>query len=262
MSEFEKAENLYELLAQRRLRQILTSLDSPKKLTDIVKETGLTESQLYYGIGKLKEEEVVKYNQKSRRWNLTSYGEISLADIQDFIKKSILEKKSIYTQINTDLIPREFRNIVRLLNDKCTLIKGVPRVNEKARDMLRESRKVVQVIVDNTAGDDLSKPIIRKIKRGLKFHLVARFDSDPKNRRGLFKAGAKLKKAKDEDIFIGILIVDNSQVAILFPRELGTLNWHFGFFSREKEVLKWANEVFDYIWERSEPLPKNQMARK
>ncbi len=68
-------------------------------------------------------------------------------------------------------------------------------------------------------------------------------------------------KAKDEDIFMGVLIIDNSQVAFVFPKDIATLNWDFGFYSRDKEVLKWANDVFSYIWERSEPLKRNEMIR-
>lgn len=163
------------------------------------------------------------------------------------------ENHSIY-KIPENLI----RDVAVLKHAK--LISPAPRVIKKTLMMISKANKRILAISDRLP--EIGAPAIEKsIENGLQEAYALAADIPPnfksfhraKNLPPIFKS----RITNIENIYLGILIIDEKEACVLFPDHTGLLDWNYSMIGKDPSFISWVEKNFWEMYNKSNDLTKN-----
>lgn len=97
----------------------------------------------------------------------------------------------------------------------------------------------------------IAVPTFRKImKEGIEVHLLAGDISHGGSTREYLKInGLEVNTIKMEDIYMGLMIIDNREAGVMFPDTRGALDWNFGLGGTDPSFISWVEKNFWNMYE-------------
>jgi predicted transcriptional regulator len=241
---------------EKRFETFLTLSESSRNISELTEALRAKKSAIRGWLRRLQRAGLVKYEMKTYR--LTNLGRAWMGYLKGAIV--IVEQQDFFIETKMERIPREYVGIVKFLND-CEVISGLSSILsqiEKMKENIMEAQEMLAVgdisLLDFFTGEILLKKLMSDEK--FKFCGISKFLTSAERQKAqeFVEHGAKMRKDAKNAIYMGILLVDDKEVGITFPRGETSLNWDRGFYSIEPAVIAYSRQIFWDIWEKCEPF--------
>jgi predicted transcriptional regulator len=243
------AELLFVLASTDRL-QILSFMSEEKeyRLSDIAQRLNSSMQEASKHVSRLKDQNLVEKNPSNGYYTLTTLGKyvIKLLPSIEFLS----ENKEYLLTHSVSSLPKEFIERIGELQEY--------RYNAKAglsftQQVIREAEKFVWLMSDHSLIDIFDIERDRNNKT-LTWRIILSTDTKIswQDLRSYAKnAHARIKIGFSHEIVAGIAL--NEKVAdLLLPDLRGSLDFNSGFISNSLSFCKWCQDLFGYVWDRSE----------
>jgi predicted transcriptional regulator len=243
------AELLFVLASTDRL-QILSFMSEEKeyRLSDIAQRLNSSMQEASKHVSRLKDQNLVEKNPSNGYYTLTTLGKyvIKLLPSIEFLS----ENKEYLLTHSVSSLPKEFIERIGELQEY--------RYNAKAglsftQQVIREAEKFVWLMSDHSLIDIFDIERDRNNKT-LTWRIILSTDTkiNWQDLRSYAKnAHARIKIGFSHEIIAGIAL--NEKVAdLLLPDLRGSLDFNSGFISNSLSFCKWCQDLFGYVWDRSE----------
>lgn len=123
-----------------------------------------------------------------------------------------------------------------------------PRIIDKLLEMVSNSKKQIMGVADRLPEIAINE-ILKTVEK--QAELYALMGDTPSTRKLLneeieIPKNAKVRLTDVENMYMGILIVDDEEAGIIFPGKNGPLDWNHGIIGKDPDYIAWVKECF---WE-------------
>lgn len=252
---YEVASQLFKVSGHRTRVEILKTLEEEGKTAkDLAKLMDASGTYVHQHLNRLCESGLIKKNGKD--FTLTTSGRIFISsfDIIDVVGKY----NSYWEGHSVDKIPIDLmRGIKSLKNTE--LVCSAARVLERFYNTAQSRQKRLLVAIDRvprrvaeTALTAFKEVFIEGDRGGVKrFWLVGpmpNWQSRYPNLR--LPPGLKIRTTPVEDIYMGIIVVDDKEAGVIFPDNNGSLDGNYAMFGKDRDFISWAEKSFWYMYKR------------
>jgi predicted transcriptional regulator len=244
-------ELLFVLASTDRL-QVLSFLSEEKeyRLSDIAQRLNSSMQEASKHVSRLKDQNLVEKNSSNGYYTLTTLGKlvIKLLPSIEFLSKN----KGYLLTHSVSSLPEEFiERIGELQKHQYNAKAGL--VLSFTQQVIREADKFVWLMSDHSLIDifDIERDRNNKtltwriiLPTGIKINWQD-LRSYAKN------AHARIEIGFSHEIIAGIAL-NEKMAGLLLPDLRGSLDFNSGFISNSLSFCKWCQDLFDYVWDRSE----------
>jgi predicted transcriptional regulator len=244
------AELLFVLASIDRL-QVLSFLREEKgyRLSDIAQRLNSSIQEASKHVARLKDQNLVEKNPSSGYYTLTILGKLVIKLLPSI--EFLSENKEYLLAHNVSSLPEEFiERIGELQEHQYNAKAGL--VLSFTQQVIREADKFVWLMSDHSLIDIFD--IERDRNKTLTWRIILSTGSKI-NWQGLRSYAknvhARIEIGFSQEIIAGIAL--NEKVAgLLLPDLKGSLDFNSGFISSSLSFCKWCQDLFGYVWDRSE----------
>ena len=249
----------FEFSNEDRLRILRTLQNEHLTVTALSKELDLTTQETSRHLSRLGEVGLSLKNPDGTHC-LTGYGELSLKQMTGY--KFITTHKDYFQNHDLSKLPVEFINRIGELENS-RYVDDVMVIFHLIDQMIREAEEYVWRITDRYI-ITIIPAWSEALERGIKGHLLEpedivippEFNRGPVIRDSIINQHFALHTLKTVPLFMSL---SEKQVAgICFPANDGRIDYR-GFVSENPIVLKWAKDLYEYLWSISVPRPLDEL---
>lgn len=241
----------FEFSNEDRLRIIRTLQNESLTVTALSKELDLTTQETSRHLSRLGEVGLTLKNPDGTH-SLTGYGELSLKQMTGF--KFISAHKEYFESHGLSLIPTEFISRIGELENS-RYVDDVMVIFHLIDQMIREADEYVWRITDRYIitiipawNEAIERGITGKLLEPEDIIVPPEFDRGPVIRQAVLDHKFSIHTLKTVPLFMSL---SEKQVAgICFPSHDGRIDYR-GFVSENPTVLKWAKDLYEYLWSTS-----------
>lgn len=245
----------FEFSNEDRLRILRTLQIEHLTVTAMSKELDLTTQETSRHLSRLGEVGLTLKNPDGTHC-LTGYGELSLKQMTGY--KFITAHKDYFQNHDLNHLPTEFISRIGEL-DKSRYVDDVMVIFHLIDQMIREAEEYVWRVTDRyiitiipSWNEALAKGIEARLLEPVNLVIPPEFDRGPVIRDAVQNQQFRVRALEEVPLFMSL---SEKQVAgICFPAHDERMDYR-GFVSEDPEVLKWAKDLYEYLWENSIHVP-------
>ncbi|MDY6965485.1 MAG: ArsR family transcriptional regulator [Halobacteriota archaeon] len=255
-------ENLYEVTSQlfkvschRARIEILKALEEgDRSAKDLSELLDASETYAHKHLHRLREEGLIRKDGKN--FALSSSGMIFINSLDGI--EVVGRYKSLWESHSIENVPGDLLKEMRVFNGT-ELIRSAPRVLEKISSATSVSSERLLFSTDRmprllgTSPRDMVKDLLKVGGEG--FWLIGpvpHFLSKHPNLR--LPLGLEVRIAPMDNIYMGILVIDDKEACVIFPDEKGSLDWDYAIYGTDPDFISWAEKSFWNMYEKGEDI--------
>lgn len=250
---------LFEVSNEDRLRILLQLAEESMRITHLSKKLDLTTQESSRHTIRLAKAGLIQKDVDGFQ-HLTAYGKLVLRQLPalQFISKH----RDYFTSHSVTHLPLEFVSRMGELAG-CTYTDDVMVFFHGVATAIQEAEECIWVMVDQFLMSHVSS-VREALEREVKMKTIEPKDwvAPPDFYRireegeRMWIAQARKKGLLEHRVLKKVEIyfhMSEKETVLAFPTLEGTFD-HLGFTSTDERSLKWCRDLFDYYWERAEPL--------
>lgn len=251
-------ETLFEVSNDYRYNMLLLLQEKPMRITEISKKLELTTQEISRHASRLGESGLI-YKDVEGFYQLTNYGDLIHILLEEFLFVSKHRDYFIDHSV-IDLSPEFIKRMGELSESKC--INNTLEFLHFMDNIIRESKEMVWLQVDQYPLTFLGS-IIEGYKKGVKFRIIEQseivagprmsLESIEETNAILSMRNTSLSEQKIHDKVGVFMFLSEDKCAVAFPTK-GSVFDYKGFISSDIRSVMWCKELFQYYWDRSNPI--------
>jgi len=249
----------FEFSNEDRLRILKTLQNQHLTVTALSKELELTTQETSRHLSRLGEVGLSLKNPDGTHC-LTGYGELSLKQMTGY--KFITTQKEYFQNHNLSNLPVEFVNRIGELENS-RYVDDVMVIFHLIDQMIRDAEEYVWRITDRYIitiipawNEALERGVTGRLMEPADIVIPPEFNRGPVIREAVLNQRFLIHTLEKVPLFMSL---SEKQVAgICFPANDGRIDYR-GFVSENPVVLKWATDLYEYLWSNSEPRTLDEL---
>ena len=245
----------FEFSNEDRLRILKTLQGSHLTVTALSRELDLTTQETSRHLARLDEVGLTGKNPDGTH-HLTGYGELSLKQITGF--NFVTTYKDYFQDHDLSKLPYDFiARIGELENSR--YIDDVMVIFHLIDQMIREAEEYVWRVTDRYIitivpawNEALERGIEARLMEPKDIVIPPEWDRGPVIRDAIYDKRFKVHVLNDVPVFMSLS--EKKVAGICFPSNDGRIDYR-GFVSEDPTVLKWAKDLYEYLWSTSWSKP-------
>lgn len=258
----ETAEYVLELASSQRLSILIGLLNKDLTPTMFAKEIGATKQEVHRNFLRLEKAGLIK-KKVNGTYSLTTFGQTLCTQVPSLVFLS--QNRKYFEEHNFGEVPHKFQmRCGQLANSQ--YVKGISKVLEQWKLVYKNSDEYVCEILSEVPLD-LIEPLVKKIKKGVKFNYIFSESSVvPKGRRALLKklgfdklVEKGLIKRKMEKNVQTVVVLNEKEACLMFPSLDGESDLSEMFYSDDPMFHEWCLDYFRYCWYGSDVFRESKL---
>jgi len=166
----------------------------------------------------------------------------------------------------------DFGNVPHKFNMRCgqlavsTHVKGITKVLEQWKNIYKNSNEYIYEVVSE-APFDLIEPLVKQIKKGVKFHYIfSESTVVPKGRKALLKKlgfDKLIEKGLIDRKIVSdvqtVLVLNEKEACVMFPKNDEDPDITEIFYSDDTMFHEWCLDYFRYYWYGSDIFQESKL---
>ncbi|MCV0430437.1 transcriptional regulator [Nitrosopumilus sp.] len=256
------ADYVLELASSQRLSILIGLLAKNNTPTAFAKEIDATKQEVHRNFLRLEKAGLIKKN-VGGKYSLTTFGQTICTQVPSLVFFS--KNRKYFEEHNFGDVPHKFQmRCGQLANAQ--YIKGVSKVLEQWKIIYKNSEQYVYEILSDVPLD-LIEPLVKKIKKGVKFNYVFSESAIvPKGRKTLLKKlgfdkliEKGLIERKMEKNVQTVVVLNEKEACLMFPTLDGESDISEMFYSDDPMFHEWCLDYFRYCWYGSDIFRENKL---
>ena len=258
----ETAENFLELASSQRLEILFKLLQKKTTPTFLAKDIGATKQEVHRNFTRLEETGLIEKDTNGK-YSLTTFGKTMCTQVPSLVFLS--QNRKYFEDHTFEDIPTKFIMRTGQLAT-ATHIKGVSKTLEQWKSIYQNADKYVYEILSEVPLD-LIEPLIRRVKKGIKFQYI--FSEDvvvPKGRKTLLKKlgfDKLIEKGLVERKMVKsvktVLVLNDKEASVMFPNTEGEADITEMLYSNDPMFHEWCLDYFRYCWYGSDVFQESKL---
>ena len=247
------AQVLFEIASEQRLSIIMKLNEKKLKITQMTKELGATVPEVFRNFSRLEKAGLIE-KETDGNFHLTLYGKTVYSQIPSLAFMS--ENKKFFRDHDFGDIPLKFIHRIGSLADS-KIINGTVKVLQQWKNIYKNADKYIfNILVEVPYLLDMIEPLVMKLNKNIPVKTI--FSDSPiiTEERDEMHSKINFKKFIDNDLLqrkmkknVKVMMIFNEKEAgILFPRTKGDVDMSKMFFSSEELFHEWCLDYFEYCW--------------
>jgi len=258
----ETADYVLELASSQRLGILIGLLNEDLTPTEFAKKIDATKQEVHRNFLRLEKTGLIK-KKVSGKYSLTTFGQTVCTQVPSLV--FLTQNRKYFEEHTFGEIPHKFQmRCGQLANSQ--YVKGVSKVLEQWKEIYNNSDDYIYEILSDVPLD-LIEPLVKQIKKGVKFHYVFSESAVvPKGRKALLK-----KLGFDKLIEKGLIerkmgknvqtvvVLNEKEACLMFPSLDGESDISEMFYSNDSMFHEWCLDYFRYCWYGSDVFRESKL---
>jgi len=258
----ETANYVLDLASPQRMQILFKLLEKNSTPTALAKEIDSTKQEVHRNFKRLEYSGLIEKTIDGT-FTLTTFGKIVCTQVPSLV--FISQNRKYFEGHNFGEIPHKFQmRCGQLANSQ--YVKGISKVLEQWKNIYKNSNDYVYEVISEVPLD-LIKPIVKKVKKGVKFkYIFSETALVPKGRKALLKKlgfdkliEQGLIQRKMEKNVQTIVILNEKEACIMFPTLDGESDLSEMFYSDDIMFHEWCLDYFRYCWYGSDVFRESKL---
>ena len=171
--------------------------------------------------------------------------------------ETIINYKDFWEGHSISQVPGKLlEEMIALKNTK--IITPAPRVIDKMIEMISASDKRILAAADRLPEITFTETR-NGFVRGVEVYVL--MGDIPPQHIDLYKnvdipKGVKIRTTAKENLYMGVLVIDNKEAGIIFPDKNGVLDWNAAIYGKNPEFVSWVEKNFRVMFNKGRNLFK------
>jgi predicted transcriptional regulator len=256
------ANYVLDLASPQRLNILFKLLSKDSTPTEIAKELESTKQEVHRNFIRLEESGLIE-KKNNGKYSTTTFGETVCTQVPTIVFFSQNRK---YFEEHTFIdIPYKFKIRCGQLAVS-QHVKGISKVLEQWKTIYKNSREYIYEILSE-APLDLIEPLVKQIKKGIKFqYIFSESTVVPKGRKDFLKKLGfnnliekgliERKMAKNVQT---VIVLNEKEACVLFPKNDGESDLTEMFYSDDPMFHEWCLDYFRFCWYGSDEFIESKL---
>jgi predicted transcriptional regulator len=256
------ANYVLDLASPQRLNILFKLLSKNSTPTEIAKELDSTKQEVHRNFIRLEESGLIE-KKRDGKYTTTTFGEAVCTQVPTIVFFS--QNRKYFEEHTFADIPYKFKiRCGQLATNQH--IKGVSKVLEQWKTIYKNSNDYVYEVLSE-APLDLIDPLVKQIKKGVKFQYVFSESAIiPKGRKALLKklgfddliekGLVERKMAKNVQT---LLVLNEKEACVSFPTNDGESDFTESFYSNDLMFHEWCLDYFRFCWYGSDLFEESKL---
>ena len=258
----ETANYVLDLASPQRMQILFKLLEKNHAPTALAKEIEATKQEVHRNFIRLEESGLIEKNTDGT-YTLTTFGKVVCTQVPSLV--FISQNRKYFEDHNFGDVPHKFQmRCGQLANSE--YIKGISKVLEQWKNIYKNSDEYIYEVLSEVPLD-LIEPLIKKVKKGVKFNYIfSESAAVPKGRKALLKKlgfGKLIEKElierKMEKNVQTVVILNEKEACIMFPTLDGESDLTEMFYSDDMMFHEWCLDYFRYCWYGSDVFKESKL---
>ena len=258
----ETANYVLDLASPQRMQILFKLLEKNSTPTTLAKEIDSTKQEVHRNFKRLEYSGLIEKTINGT-FTLTTFGKIVCTQVPSLV--FISQNRKYFEGHNFGEIPHKFQmRCGQLANSQ--YVKGISKVLEQWKNIYKNSNDYVYEVISEVPLD-LIEPIVKKVKKGVKFNYIfSETALVPKGRKALLKKlgfdkliEQGLIQRKMEKNVQTIVILNEKEACIMFPTLDGESDLSEMFYSDDIMFHEWCLDYFRYCWYGSDVFRESKL---
>ena len=254
--------NFLELASSQRLEILFKLLQKRSTATYLAKDIGATKQEVHRNFSRLETSGLIEKDTDGK-YGLTTFGKTMCTQVPSIVFLS--QNRNYFDDHTFGNLPTKFiMRAGQLASGK--YVKGVSKNLEQWKSIYKNSNEYVYEILSEVPLD-LIEPIIRQVKKGIKFQYI--FDEDvvvPKGRKALLKKlgfdKLREKGLVERKMVKGVqtvLVLNEKEACVMFPTTAGEPDITKMLYGNDPMFHEWCLDYFRYCWYGSDVFKESKL---
>ena len=258
------SEEFLELASSQRLSIIQKLYEKRSNISSMAKELGATVPEVHRNFGRLAKSGIIAKDTDTNYY-LTLFGK-TVYDIIPSIT-FISSHKNYFADHDFGNIPVKFIHRIGEL-DNSKLVNSYVKVLETWNKIYQNAGKYIyNTLVEVSYNSDLTQTLIEKLENNVKIHSVFSETAivSEERQKALkeknfqkFITNDTLKRKMNKSIST-IVVLNETEAAINFPTNNGSVDLSKMFYSKDPLFHEWCLDYFEYMWKNSGSFQENKL---
>lgn len=233
-----------------RIKILKTLEKDAKTAKDLAKLMGASETYVHQHLNRLSGAGLIKKDGKC--FCLSTVGKVFINSLDGI--EVVGKYKDLWESHSVEKVPVDLLKEMRVFINT-ELIISAPKVIRNFYKEVSNTQKRFLIATDRVPiiEETSFRGVIEKEVEifGLIGH-VPRFQSLHPNYR--IPPNVEVRTTSNENIYRGVLIIDDKEDSVIFPDNEGSLDWNYAIFGKDPDFVSWAEKNFWYMHEKGESL--------
>lgn len=256
------ANYVLDLASPQRLNILFKLLSKDSTPTEIAKELESTKQEVHRNFIRLEESGLIE-KKNNGKYTTTTFGEAVCTQVPTIVFFS--QNRKYFEEHTFADIPYKFKiRCGQLATNQH--IKGISKVLEQWKTIYKNSDEYIYEILSE-APLDLVEPLVKQIKKGIKFHYIfSESTVVPKGRKALLKKlgfdnliEKRLVERKMAKNVQTVIVLNEKEACILFPTKDGESDLTEMFYSDDSMFHEWCLDYFRFCWYGSNEFMESKL---
>jgi predicted transcriptional regulator len=265
MDSLEQVSGLYFELSNPDRLKILRSLkETPRRLTELAEDIGITHQQCVRHLKRLSDIHLVERNGDGL-YSLTSFGVLVHKLTPGLVFVS--NHSEYFTQHSLSHIPSEFISRIGELSQS-TLFSNVMEAISEIESIIKHSEEILYVFI-NKRTHSIRPSVADAVRRGVQIKSISitsytpnfdvRREVNRKDEEDIIEAERKKTvMVADQTDFPVYIYLSEKAAFLAFPLHDESFDYT-GFHSTDPVAVKYCRDLFDYYWSRTKIIPAPEL---
>ena len=258
----ETANYVLDLASPQRMQILFKLLEKTSTPTALAKEIDATKQEVHRNFTRLEESGLIE-KKTDGKYTLTTFGQTVCTQVPSLV--FLTQNRTYFEEHNFGEIPHKFKMRCGQLATS-QRVKGFSKTMEQWKNIYKNSDDYIYEILSEVPLD-LIEPLIKKVKKGVKFDYVFSESAVvPKGRKTLLKKLGfdkliddgliQRKMAKNVQT---VLVMNEKEACIMFPTVDGEADISEMFYSEDPMFHEWCLDYFRYCWYGSDVFKESKL---
>ncbi|MCV0401824.1 MAG: helix-turn-helix domain-containing protein [Nitrosopumilus sp.] len=258
----ETAKYVLDLASPQRMEILFKLLEKNSTPTALAKEIDATKQEVHRNFTRLEDSGLIE-KKTDGKYTLTTFGRTMCTQIPSLVFVS--QNRKYFEEHDFGEVPHKFQmRCGQLANSQH--IKGVSKVLEQWKCVYKNSNEYIYEVLSEVPLD-LIEPLVKKIKKGVKFNYIFSESAVvPPGRKALLKKlgfdkliEKGLIERKMEKNVQTVLVMNEKEACLMFPTLDGDHDITEMFYSDDAMFHEWCLDYFRYCWYGSDVFKESKL---
>ena len=258
----ETANYVLDLASPKRLQILFSLLEKNTTPTRLAKEIDATKQEVHRNFTRLEDSGLIE-KKVDGTFTLTTFGRTVCSQIPSIV--FISQNKKYFQEHDFGEVPHKFQmRCGQLANGQH--IKGISKVLEQWKTIYKNSDEYIYEVLSEVPLD-LIDPVVKRIKKGVKFNYVFSESAVvPKGRKALLKKlgfdkllEKGLIERKMEKNVQTVVVLNEKEACMMFPTRDGESDLSEMLYSDDTMFHEWCLDYFRYCWYGSDAFKESKL---